>query len=339
MDVIEHMQRYAPEHFTTIVKRVTDLELKVAARTEEGPVGSATQPTQILPKLESLEEKVKKLEIQLETTTHKYSSTAGSGMREPSGGGAMAARAEPGIGYTSAALRELPEIQEKMQIYEGVMTVLNREIEKLTIQADTSENLQKADRELFDVMDRKIKSLERQMAMKDATIAELELRTTSLELTSYDGTLVWKIADFSRKRQEAISGRTPSIYSTPFYTSKTGYKLCARIYLNGDGMGRGTHVSLFFVVMRGQYDAMLKWPFRQKVTLMFLDQNNREHVLDAFRPDPTSSSFKRPVSEMNIASGCPLFLALTQLDNQANAYVKDNTAFLKLIVSTDDLNA
>ena len=41
--------------------------------------------------------------------------------------------------------------------------------------------------------------------------------------------------------------------------------MCTRLYLNGDGMGKGTHVSLFFVVMRGAYDALLKWPFRQKV--------------------------------------------------------------------------
>jgi len=41
--------------------------------------------------------------------------------------------------------------------------------------------------------------------------------------------------------------------------------MCARLYLNGDGMGKGTHVSLFFVIMRGAYDALLKWPFRQKV--------------------------------------------------------------------------
>lgn len=36
---------------------------------------------------------------------------------------------------------------------------------------------------------------------------------------------------------------------------------------------------------------------------MLLDQNNREHIIDAFRPDVTSSSFQRPVTEMNIASG------------------------------------
>jgi len=45
--------------------------------------------------------------------------------------------------------------------------------------------------------------------------------------------------------------------------------MCARLYLNGDGMGKGTHVSLFFVVMRGAFDALLKWPFRQKVDCSF----------------------------------------------------------------------
>lgn len=44
--------------------------------------------------------------------------------------------------------------------------------------------------------------------------------------------------------------------------------MCLRIYLNGDGTGRGTHLSLFFVVMRGHSDALLKWPFNQKVTLI-----------------------------------------------------------------------
>ena len=89
-------------------------------------------------------------------------------------------------------------------------------------QAETVERVQRADREMFDNLDRKIKSLERQLAMKDATIAELDLRVTSLEQTSYTGTLLWRITDVTRRRQEAMSGRTPSIYSPAFYTSKTG---------------------------------------------------------------------------------------------------------------------
>lgn len=50
-----------------------------------------------------------------------------------------------------------------------------------------------------------------------------------------------------------------------FYTSRYGYKMCLRVYLNGDGTGRGTHLSLFFVVMKGPHDALLRWPFNQKV--------------------------------------------------------------------------
>jgi TNF receptor-associated factor 2 len=57
----------------------------------------------------------------------------------------------------------------------------------------------------------------------------------------------------------------PSPTSPAFYTSRYGYKMCLRVYLNGDGTGRGTHLSLFFVVMKGPNDALLRWPFNQKV--------------------------------------------------------------------------
>lgn len=59
------------------------------------------------------------------------------------------------------------------------------------------------------------------------------------------GDLLWKITDIRRRRKEAASGEIPYIYSQPFYTSANGYKMCAKLYLNGDGMGQGTHISLF----------------------------------------------------------------------------------------------
>lgn len=69
---------------------------------------------------------------------------------------------------------------------------------------------------------------------------------------------------------------------------------------------------------------------------MLMDQsNNRRHLSDTFRPDPTSSSFRRPVSDMNIASGCPLFVAHTVVDD--SDYAKDDTLFIRIIVDTADL--
>ncbi|MBN3299332.1 TRAF2 factor, partial [Amia calva] len=179
--------------------------------------------------------------------------------------------------------------------------------------------------------------MERSMAMKELHLAETEQQLRELEFCTYDGVFVWKISDFSRRRQDAAAGRTPAMFSPAFYSSKYGYKMCLRLYLNGDGTGRGTHLSLFFVVMRGKNDALLKWPFSQKVTLMLLDQNNREHVIDAFRPDVTSSSFQRPISEMNIASGCPLFCPLAKLSGAKSSYLRDDTIFIKAIVDLTGL--
>ncbi|CAG2212657.1 TRAF3 [Mytilus edulis] len=113
-----------------------------------------------------------------------------------------------------------------------------------------------------------IQQHDRQLGLQDIRLAELDLRFQVLETASYSGILMWKIRDYSRRKQEAISGRTVSLYSQPFYTSRFGYKMCARLYLNGDGMGKGTHLSLFFVVMRGEYDALLPWPFQQKSYLI-----------------------------------------------------------------------
>ena len=183
--------------------------------------------------------------------------------------------------------------------------------------------------------DRRIESIEHTLALRNDTLADQEEYVKQQEFSSYDGQLLWRISDYARKRNEAVTGQQVSFYTPCFFTSRYGYKMCARIYLNGDGMGKGSHISIFFVIMRGEYDALLRWPFRQKVTFMLLDQDNVEHVIDAFRPDPNSSSFQRPRRETNIASGCPMFCSLAELNN--HAYVRDDAMFLKIIVDTSDL--
>lgn len=68
-----------------------------------------------------------------------------------------------------------------------------------------------------------------------------------------------------------------------------------------------------------------------QVTLMLMDQGpSRKHLGDAFKPDPNSSSFRRPAAEMNIASGCPLFVSQSVLET--GSYIKDDTIFIKVRV-------
>lgn len=185
-------------------------------------------------------------------------------------------------------------------------------------------------------MEHRILSMEKSVAMKDTTLADHDVRLLSLEMASYDGILRWKLTQFSRLRQEAVAGKRLSLYSPPFFTSRTGYKMCARVYPNGDGMGKGSHLSLFFVLMKGEYDSLLPWPFQQRVTFTLVDQNHQRHISDTFHPDAASSSFQRPsVGDMNVASGCPLFAPLEAL--QARGYVKDDVMFIRVAVDTRGL--
>ena len=155
----------------------------------------------------------------------------------------------------------------------------------------------------------------------------LSLSVETLRATSYDGVYTWKIPEIRRRRHEARTGQAVSLCSPPFYTSRDGYKLCLRLYLNGDGPARGSHLAFYITLMRGEFDSICKWPFKKTVTLALLDQNRNCHVIQSFQPDPRSSSFIRPHNEMNVASGCPMFASLSVLSD--SSYVKDDTMFLK----------
>ncbi|XP_024115913.1 TNF receptor-associated factor 2 isoform X2 [Oryzias melastigma] len=232
--------------------------------------------------------------------------------------------------------RRCQELELKVSTFENIVCILNRELERSCATMEAYNRQHRLDQDKIEILSNKVRQLERTVSLRDLSIVEMEGKMKDMSAATYDGIFIWKISDFTKKRQDAMAGRAPAMFSPAFYTSKYGYKMCLRIYLNGDGTGRGTHLSLFFVVMRGHSDALLKWPFNQKVTLMLLDQNNREHIIDAFRPDISSSSFQRPVSDMNIASGCPLFCPLSKLDSK-NSYIRDETIFIKAIVDLSGL--
>ncbi|XP_046855227.1 TNF receptor-associated factor 3-like [Xenia sp. Carnegie-2017] len=246
-------------------------------------------------------------------------------------------------------------LSEKFGMLQGKYTGLERRFESIESRSGNDSNPQTSS-EVSSMRDR-IATLERQVRDNSSTIlrfrerldqnddslarntvkiVDLEAQRSTRALGSnqaihsYNGTLLWKIDNFKKKRQDAINGIKTALYSPPFYSSQYGYKMCGKIYMNGDGFGKGTHLSLFFVVMKGDYDALQTWPFQKKITMMLMDQGNGDHMIDAFHSDPQSSSFQRPKSDMNIASGSPLFMPLESLKNRQ--YIKDDTLFMKMIV-------
>ncbi|NWQ60018.1 TRAF2 factor, partial [Neopipo cinnamomea] len=250
-------------------------------------------------------------------------------MRQLKGTLCSAARAAHGV---TPQEKVISELENKLHVFENIVAVLNKEVESSNMEIMAFHRQSELDQNIIRGLELKIAELQRCLTQKDAGLSSLHKSLLFSEQASYDGIFLWKITDVCRKLQDSVTGRTVGLYSPAFYTAKYGYKVCLRVYLNGDGTGKGTHMSLFFVVMKGDYDALLPWPFRHKVTFMLLDQNNREHVIDAFRPDLTSASFQRPVHDMNVASGCPTFLPLAKLQSPKHAYVKEDTLFLKCII-------
>ena len=177
--------------------------------------------------------------------------------------------------------------------------------------------------------------LEKQIRSNNTELEDRDFRLSILESSNHDGSMIWKIPQLSQRKADVENGRCASILSLPFYSGRYGYKMCLRLYINGDGIGKGTHLSLFFVVMHGEFDNILQWSFTHKVTFKLINQAGGRDIVDTFQPDPTSIFFRKPKSEMNTASGCPQFISHTELEG--GGFIVDDTIFIKCSVNTSTI--
>jgi len=147
------------------------------------------------------------------------------------------------------------------------------------------------------------------------------------------GKLVWKISDVCHKCAEARGNPELFLSSPPFYTFHVGYKVCVRLYMNGHGCEWNSHLSFFFVLMKGDWDVILEWPFSHRVEFKVMGQANRrgDYVTASLLPDLQSASFAQPVCGMNDPHGVPQ--NAFPLDILArDGYVHNDTMFVKVTV-------
>ena len=178
----------------------------------------------------------------------------------------------------------------------------------------------------------KLQRVESTVQAKSSENEDRDFRLSLMENSNFDGSMVWKIPQFSQRMEDARTGKYTSIFSLPFYSARYGYKMCLRLYILGDGIGKGSHMSLFFVLMKGEFDNILQWPFTHKVTFKLINQCGGRDIVDIFQPDPLSSSFQKPKTDMNVASGCPRFVSLNEL--MQGGFILDDTVYIKVKADT-----
>ena len=128
------------------------------------------------------------------------------------------------------------------------------------------------------------------------------------------------------ERQKKQNGRW---HSPAFYTHSRGYRMCLEVYPNGTGDGLGTHLSIYTCIMRGQFDADLKWPFRDDVTIQIVNQagedNHQEKVVSYTDKTPDHTAGRVTNRERCEAWGFHQFLPHSSLGSNAAS----NTQYLR----------
>ena len=219
---------------------------------------------------------------------------------------------------------------EQVHIIKTQLPVLARKVETLLSITHQSYACEGTDTTAMQRLETMARANAVYLSELDRRQEEQQLTLLALPTCTYNGCYIWRIPEIERHRRNAIDDRVTSIYSPPFYTDRNGYKMCMRAYLNGDGMGYKTHLSLFFVLMKGEFDSLLNWPFEYKITFILLNQAHGKDIEKIFKPSVESNSFQRPLSYMNVASGCPQFAKLTVLSD--DDYVTGDVMFIKCIV-------
>ena len=165
----------------------------------------------------------------------------------------------------------------------------------------------------------------------------VELKALAVSSNAFcSGKLTWRISNVRQRVEEAQLGRMVKIFSHPFYTEPDGYKMCLIVYLNGRGAGEGTHLSVFFGVMKGEYDPLLRWPFEHRISLTLVDQDKKGDITHSFNPAGQDNPFSGPTAghEVSSFSGYAKFAPLSILSDPK--YVRNDVMFIRATADVDD---
>ncbi|KAI6652328.1 TNF receptor-associated factor 5 [Oopsacas minuta] len=159
-------------------------------------------------------------------------------------------------------------------------------------------------------------------------------RVSQIEELNVWGNYTWVIKCVSEKFK-----LKQFIYSNPFYTSPSGYRVCVSVALNGFGPGEDTHIGLGLFMMRGKNDPYLSWPFagsRKYILLNYIPGGKHYHWQNS---DSGDKAFQRPMEERGeTGHGCPQFISHEELlhETEEVQYLKDDTLIIRIIVKSND---
>ena len=134
-----------------------------------------------------------------------------------------------------------------------------------------------------------------------------------------------KVPQFSQVLHKALSGK-PGYIVDSAYMGRFGYKFS--LYINTPGFGE---MSLGFVLMKGQFDDQIRWPFPCTLSFKLVNQSGGANITHMIIPNPRWACFRKPTTAMN----CPFTLGRFAVIDRIfkDGFIKEDTALFKIEVT------
>ena len=134
--------------------------------------------------------------------------------------------------------------------------------------------------------------------------------------------LEFTMTDFENRKANDLEWE-----SQEFYSHSGGYKLKMKVYANRQLLGDGKHMSVYFYLLRGEYDGLLEWPRKITIAVELFNHNKG----DWGSQKVTDNIWENPATYHQGGSGWPQFLSLSELEDSENSrYLKDNAVIFRI---------
>ena len=93
----------------------------------------------------------------------------------------------------------------------------------------------------------------------DKIIAPAHSSIHLVTMSTFICPVTMKMSQYNKYKKSSNSSKW---YSDSFYSHSNGYKMSSYVLASGHNAGKGTHMSVFLVIMKGPYDDELSWPLK-----------------------------------------------------------------------------
>ncbi|VDO85166.1 unnamed protein product [Heligmosomoides polygyrus] len=119
-------------------------------------------------------------------------------------------------------------------------------------------------------------------------MAEIEgdLMTAFITEKKYGDQCLFCIKNIDEVILKSRDPRNNMIFSQPFETHRYGYKMTLIVAPFGDAAAARRYLSVYLTIMKGEYDAILRWPFSFPLTFTAHSPDARKSLVRRFVPNP-----------------------------------------------------